>query len=310
MRKFLLAITLVFSGAAASYAQADSLMAMLDGDKSGSTKEPVTATFKATRIINGSSVENLAMGVLDFRILHRFGRLSEGAENFFGLDDATTRLGLDYGVTKWLMVGIGHNTLKKTNDGFVKARILQQQMKGMPITLSYFGGMGIIGGKAPATPAGTEYFFSNRMSYVHQLLIARKFNERLSLQIMPTLVHQNLVDSTKYSNNTFALGIGGRIKLSRRIALTGEYYYRATESEQLYAGLKTYNSLSLGIDIETGGHVFQLMITNSAGITEKAFITQTTDTWSKGELHFGFNISRVFTVVKPKEFRKGESKSW
>lgn len=291
-----------------AHAQADSLMDMLN-EGSKPAKEYTTSTFKATRIITGSSVENLAMGVLDFRIQHRFGRISEGTENFFGIDNATTRIGLDYGITNWLMVGIGHNTLRKVNDGFLKARLLRQQKNGMPITASYYAGMGIVGEKAPAIPAGTEYFFSNRMSYVHQLLVARKFSDRLSLQLMPTLVHSNLVDSSKYSNNTFAVGAGGRIKVSKRIAITAEYYHRLTNEDMPTNGVKTFNSLSVGIDIETGGHVFQMMFTNSAGMTEKAFITQTTDSWSKGELHFGFNISRVFTVVKPREF-KGESKSW
>ncbi|GAA4466969.1 DUF5777 family beta-barrel protein [Nemorincola caseinilytica] len=273
-------------------------------------KEPVTATFKATRIINSSTVENLAHGVLDFRILHRFGRVSDGMENFFGIDNATTRIGLDYGVTRWLMVGIGHNTLGKTNDGFLKVKLLSQKAEGMPISLSYMAGMGLRGDKAPALPPGMDFLFTNRMGFVHQVLIARKFNSKLSLQLMPGVVHMNLVDSSKDDNTMFSVGVGGRYKVSRRVAITAEYYYRINNADMLAAGATTYNSLSVGADIETGGHVFQLFFTNSNGMTERVFINQTTDTWTKGHLHFGFNISRVFTVVRPKEFKKGAADKW
>ena len=201
------------------------------------------------------------------------------------------------------MVGIGHNTLNKEDDGFAKVKLLSQRKEGMPISLSYFGNISIQTTPAPTLPTGDTWEYSNRLYFTNQFLIARKFNDWLSLQLMPTIVHYNLVDSNKSDNNTFAIGIGGRIKVSRRIAITGEYYYRLNNTDMLYNGSKTYNSASIGIDIETGGHVFQLMLTNAPGMTERTFIGQTTDSWAKGDLHFGFNISRVFTVVKPKEFR-------
>ena len=304
MRKSFLLTAVCLLGITSSYAQADSLMDMLDKTAPPSKKEAVSATFKATRIINGSSVESLGAGVLDFRIDHRFGQLSQGSQNFFGLDDATTRIGLDYGITKWLMVGIGHNTLNKEDDGFAKVKLLSQRKEGMPISLSYFGNISIQTTQAPTLPAGDTWEYSNRLYFTNQVLIARKFNDWLSLQLMPTIAHYNLVDSNKSDNNTFAIGIGGRIKVSRRIAITGEYYYRLNNTDMLYNGSKTYNALSIGIDIETGGHVVQLMLTNAPGMTERTFIGQTTDSWAKGDLHFGFNISRVFTVVKPKEFRQ------
>lgn len=310
MRKILILSFALFCSAHTGFAQQDDLMKMLDNDTDKNKKEPVSATFKATRIINSSSVENLAHGVLDFRILHRFGRISDGFENSFGFDNATTRIGLDYGVTNWLMVGLGHNTLQKINDGFVKMRLKQQYQNGFPLTVSYFAGMGIVGDKAPVLPSGQEYFYSHRLSYTHQLLMARKFSNKLSLQLMPTIVHQNLVDSSKNANTTIALGAGGRLKVSKRVAITAEYYYRFNNADMPHFGAKTYNSLSLGADIETGGHVFQLFFCNSLGITERSFITQTTDTWEKGQLHFGFNISRVFTVVKPKEFKSNNNKEW
>lgn len=308
MRKASL-LLFILACTAVAYGQNNDLMNELNDDKATGKKEAVTSTFKATRIINSSTVENLSAGVLDFRILHRFGRVSDGAENFFGLDNATTRIGLDYGIRNWLMVGIGHNTLGKTNDGFVKIKLLTQKKEGLPVSLSYFGGIGIKGEKAPPLPPGMEYYFSHRLSYAHQLLIARKFSHRLSLQLMPTVVHMNLVDSSKNSNDMYSIGVGGRFKVSNRVAVTAEYYYRLNNTDMLSGGVATYNSFSVGADIETGGHVFQLFFTNSNGITERVFANQTTDTWSKGQLHFGFNISRVFTVVKPKEF-KGSGKQW
>ena len=303
MRKsftLLFVLSAIFNNA---FAQADSLMNMLN-EGAIAKKDPVTATFKATRIINGSSVENLGMGILDFRICHRFGQLNEGAQNFFGVDNATTKIAFDYGITNWLMVGLAHDVLNKEDNGFLKVKLLRQKNDGFPFTISYVGAMSIQTTPAPINlPAGDTWHFSNRLYYCHQILIARKFGERLSLQIMPTVVHYNLIDSTKYSNNTFAIGFGGRIKVSKRIAITAEYYYRLNNAELLYQGQPTYNSLSFGIDIETGGHVFQLMLTNSPGMTERSFIGQTTDSWAKGAIHFGFNISRVFTIVKPREFR-------
>lgn len=305
MRKIVLLCAFFTCKAALSFGQADSLMEMLNSGNE-SKKDDVRATFKATRIIDGSSVENLGAGVLDFRISHRFGEVNQGLQNFFGLDNATTRIGLDYGITKWLMIGLGHSTLNKEDDGFLKLKLLQQKHGGTPVSLSYAGYVSVQTTPAPSLPSydsAAKWYLSNRFFYTHQLLIARKINDRISLQLMPTAVHYNLVDSTKFSNNTFAVGVGGRVKVTRRIAVTGEYYYRITNKDMLYNGQPTYNYLGLGIDIETGGHVFQLMFTNAAGLTERAFIGQATERWERGEIHFGFNISRVFTIVKPKDFK-------
>jgi len=308
MRIFLLVSALSFLIVNFSHAQDenDSLLNELNDNNTSLKKENIIATFKATRIIDGSSVENLGVGVLDFRIDHRFGDINQGVHNTFGLDDATTKLALDYGITKWLMVGVGHSALNNEDDGFFKAKIFKQKKNGTPITLSYAGYLSIQTTPVPSLPSGDTWKFSNRLYYTNQLLIARKFNDWLSLQLMPTIVHYNIVDSSKFSNNTIAIGIGGRVKVSKRIAITSEYYCRVTNANLLYNGQTTYNALSIGIDIETGGHVFQLMFTNSQGLSERSFIGQTTDSWSKGDIHFGFNISRVFTVVKPKEFKNPE----
>lgn len=260
-----------------------------------------TATFKATHLINGQSIENVGKGVMDFRISHRFGLLNQGAYDFFGLDNATTKLSFDYGITDWLMAGIGRSTYQKEYDGFIKVKILRQtEDNRMPLSLSYSGSLMYYAIKMDPLPGGETFHNTDRFSFSQQLLIARKFNDRLSLQLMPTYVHYNLVPNTSDRNDLLALGIGGRVKLSKRISLNAEYYYTLPGSE--LEG--THRSLAIGFDIETGGHVFQLHFTNSTGMTERTFIGQTTGNWADGDIHFGFNISRVFTIVKPKEFRK------
>lgn len=281
----------------------DDLMKMLD-DGAEKKKEYTTATFKATRIINGHSIENVGKGVLDFRILHRFGALNQGLKNFFGLDNANTKLAFDYGVTDWLMVGVARGTYEKEYDGYVKAKILRQTTDNrMPFSLSYLGGM-YVKTIDVTVPRGTEYYFSNRLAYCNQLLIARKFSNWLSLQLTPTHLHYNLVPTTAEPNDVLAIGLGGRIKLNNRLALTGEYFYTIPGSN-----LDGYqNALSVGLDIETGGHVFQLIFSNAITMTERAFIGQTTGRWDKGDIHFGFNISRVFTIVKPKGFEGSRNK--
>ena len=276
------------------------LVSLLDAAGGGGQRQYTTAVFKTTRLINGHSIENTAAGVLDFRISHRFGRIDGGAKEWFGLDGATIRLGLDYGVTDWLTVGVGRSSYQKEYDGFVKARILRQTDDGsMPLSVSYLGAMSVTSISAPPLPAGQEWYFTNRLFYVNQLLIARKFNQWISLQLMPAHVHYNLVDTRSEPNDVLAIGVGGRVKLSKRVTFNAEYYYQPPGSKLN----GTVNSLSVGFDIETGGHVFQLHFTNSTGMTERTFIGQTVDKWSNGGMHFGFNISRVFTIVRPKEFR-------
>jgi len=311
MRKFILQLVVFSVFSSVVHAQkTDDLMDMLDkSTPAAQKKQYATATFKATRLIDGMTVENLGAGVLDCRIDHRFGQLSQGSSNFYGVDDATTLLDLDYGITKWLMVGLNHSVLNKEYGGFLKAKILRQQKDAMPFTLSYAFSTSEQTTPSPQLPVATDkWYMSNRLYYTNQILIGRKFSEAVSFQIVPTIVHYNIVDSNKTNNNTVALGLGGRVKLTKRMAITGEYYYRLTNTDMTYQGAKTYNSCSLGLEIETGGHVFQLMLTNSASITERMFIGQTTDSWGKGQLHIGFNISRVFTVVKPKGFKGSDAK--
>ncbi len=268
---------------------------LLEGLEEEETTEYVKYSFKTNRIINLHSLENTAAGVLDMKISHRFGTVDNGFYDLFGLDVATQRIGLDYGVTDDLNVGLHRNSVGKAYDGFLKYRILRQS-KGkhkMPITLAAFAGMAVetIDWSDPTR----DNYFTSRLFYTYQLLIGRKFNDYFTLQLSPTMVHRNLAPYGE-KNDVYALGIGGRIRLSRRVTFNGEYIY--VLPNQLSAD-KT-NALSLGLDIETGGHVFQLHFTNSLSMSEYAFVTRNTDDFFKGKIRFGFNVSRVFTLYDPK----------
>jgi len=295
LRKVLLTACLLV-GSSIIYAQDD--VDMLDdlGDNPNEI-EYATASFKSSRIINSISLENTAEGVLDLRISHRFGTMNSGVDEFFGLDNANTRIGFDYGIKPWIMVGIGRSTYEKAYDGFFKVRILRQSTgsKNMPVSLQFFSSLMINSLKA-ANP--NQDLFTSRMGYTFQALLGRKFSKNMTIQIMPTLVHRNFVETKPEANDVFSLGVGGRQKFTKRMALTYEFYY--VFPNQLAPQYVDY-SFSVGVDIETGGHVFQVFFTNSAGMNEQQFITANTGDWANGDIRIGFNISRVFTVKKPKE---------
>jgi len=293
MRQLLLAF-LIFLIPLGIFAQ-DDLMNMINQDPTKDINY-TTATFKSTRIMNGHSIERMLPGQLDVRISHRFGTLNSGGYNFWGLDQSNIHLGLEYGILKWLMVGVGRSEFEKTYDGFAKFSILRQSSgaKLMPVSISLFSSAAL--NSLKWTDPSKPNYFSSRLSYVGQILIARKISEGLSLQLTPSYVHRNLVPTELDPNDLLALGAGGRLKLTKRISLNAEYYYVANPKKNM--STQIYNPLSLGFDIETGGHVFQLFFTNSLGMTEKQFIGATTGQWKKGDIHFGFNISRVFTLKK------------
>lgn len=299
MRRVLFALPLLFT--LPTWAQ-DDLLSLL-GEDSTETTEYTTASFKTTRVINSHSLENTAHGVLDFKINHRFGMLNSGASELFGLDQATIRLGLDYGVTDRLMIGVGRSSYQKTIDGFAKYKLLRQCDQGckMPITLALVGGMSMTTlpqDEVPNFPDSGTFYFTHRLSYNIQMIVGRKFNESFTLQLMPGVIHRNLVDLADDRNDLVNVGAAGRYKLTRRLAVNMEYFYVLPDqgARQLYQ-----NSLSMGFDIETGGHVFQLHLTNSTGMFERAVITETTGDFFKGDIHYGFNISRVFTLHDPRK---------
>ena len=273
------------------------LLGQLENEVMGDEKDKTnftTATFKTTRLINGHTVENVGKGVLDVKISHRFGKINDGPYELFGLDKATMRMGFDYGLTKFLMVGVGRSTFEKTYDAFFKIKLLRQSTgkRSMPVTVSYVPTVALktLKDQDPTR----ENYYTSRLFFSHQLLIGSKLSEGTSLQIMPTFIHQNLVALENEPNDLFSIGVGGRQKLSKRVSFNIEYYYQLPD----YKLTGTQNSLSVGFDIETGGHVFQLHFTNSQGMNERSFISNTKGEWGKGDVFFGFNISRVFTIGK------------
>ncbi len=264
-------------------------------DQMEETVEYTSATFKSTRILNGHSIELTSEGQMDFRISHRFGTVNSGAYEFFGLDQAHIHLGLEYGIRDWIMVGIGRGIFEKTVDGFTKISLLRQSsgIREMPVSVSFMSGI-YINGLHWSEPE-RENDFRHRLEFVHQLMIARKFSPGFSIQLTPSYLHRNLVETTLDPNDLFALGAGSRLKLTRRISFNAEYFYLfKPDNETLSAEI--YNPFALGFDIETGGHVFQIILTNSVGMRENGFLGHTTGRWLNGDIHLGFNISRAFQI--------------
>jgi hypothetical protein len=291
MRCILLALALLLNQLI--FAQGD-LLSLVE-KKDEKKKEYITNAFKSTRVINGHSMEFVGKGVMDVRILHRFGPVNSGFNNLFGLDQANMRFGFDYGVLKSLMVGIGRSNVGKEWDGYIKFRPIWQAEGGTwpwPVSVVIVTGGTIT--TAPWADPNRKNFFTSRMAFYNEVIIGRKFSERFSLQVSPLLVHRNIVALATDKNNIYAVGIGARFKLSRRTAFVVDYHYIASGLDKTVYK----DPLSVGFDIETGGHLFQLHFSNATGMNEKAFITNTTNQWGKGEIRFGFNLSRVFTVAK------------
>jgi Membrane bound beta barrel domain (DUF5777) len=288
---FLLAITLTVYGNLFLKAQ-DDLLSLVGEDKP--KKEYVEYSFKSSRVIMSQSMELIRPGVMDFRILHRFGNLNGGLYEMFGLDNATMRMGFDFGITKNLMFGVGRSTNKKELDGFIKYRLIHQAKRGLPFSLVLTGGSSL--NTLKFTDSARKNYFSSRLGFYGQVIIGSKISESFTIQLMPTAVHRNLVPTVDDPNDMFAVGVGSRLRLSKRISLNVDYYYRINPNP----ADGTQNPLSFGFDIETGGHVFQLHFTNAVGMNEKVFLTETTNQWSKGDIQFGFNISRSFQIKKKK----------
>jgi hypothetical protein len=270
------------------------------------------ATFKGSRFINGQTVETIAKKHLNFWISHRFGALNSGfMDNFLGLDEAKIRLGMEYGLSDVWLVGMGRSTIEKTYDFYTKYKVLRQSNQ-MPVTLTVYGSLAT--NTMPTgyiLPSGNIMRYENnlqRQTYMGQILIARKFTDKLSLQIMPTILHNNKVESAYFDNNLYSLGMGGRYKLTNRLSLSAEYYKNLVDTKTFLKTSGTaypyQDSFSIGFDIETGGHVFQLHFTNSKGMIEKHFISQTTGTWANTDIFYGFNLARTFSFEPDQKNKK------
>lgn len=278
----------------------DDMMKLLE-DNMPKKNEPVIATFKATRLVNFHTLETAGKRTLNVLISHRFGNINSGSYNFFGLDGgATIRLGLEYSFDGRFQFGIGRSSYKKEMDGFVKYRLFRQTTNNkMPVSITMVssGFYSLLKNEILSSGQDKYHFASDRMSFCNQVIIGRKISEKFSLQIAPTIVHINLVEKATDHNDIYALSMAARFKLNKHIALTGEYAYCVnTYYSESISGHKYHNSAGFGFDIETGGHVFQIHLTNSTAITENEFIPFTQGSWKDFSVHLGFNISRVFTL--------------
>lgn len=289
----------IFAQSNSADSTSNNLMNLFAG--SGPKTVYTEASFKTTRIVLGQSVELAPKGDMILDIQHHFGYVNQGAYQLFGLDQATMRFGFEFGITNWMAVSIGRSSYNKTYDGSVKIKLLRQSIgqKYMPITMVYFGDLGINTLK-PAASSSLHYSLSSRLVYLNQLLIARKFSSGFTFQLSPSMVHVNTATTAADNNNIFSLGMGGRIKITHHTSFNFEYY--PILNKQPSSVFR--NSFSLGFDIETGGHVFQLFLSNSQGIIGQYFIPGTTGNWRNGDIVFGFNLTRIFVLRKPKDFRK------
>jgi len=257
----------------------------------------VSNSFSSTRLINFHTVEIKKRGTIELRISHRFGELKGGVKQFWGVDGpASIRIGLDYSLLDNLAIGIGRSSSGKLIDGFLKYKLLKQKTgMGWPVSLVVITSLNITSLKDAnaATNGYNKYaYFSSRMSFMHQLIMARKFSSRFSLQLMPTLVHYNLVEKLSDKNDIFAIPISAKFNLAKHLAFTGEYTiptFSHVRDKSLY-----HNAASIGVEIETSGHFFQLFFTNAFGINEVQIIPYTSSDWTKGQVRFGFNLSRIF----------------
>jgi Membrane bound beta barrel domain (DUF5777) len=272
------------------------LPALLHAQTESPSPTKVNEVFYGTRLINSHTTEQVGKRVLAYRISHRFGSLrSDVLYNFLGFDGgASISFQFDYGLSDKLGIGIARDGVGKLYNGYLKYSLLSQmQGGGSPVSVTLYG-KGNIGTlrNLPAAPGlpGPYDNFAHRMSYVSQALISRKFGEKLTLQIAPTWVHQNLVERAVDKNDIFAIHAGAEFKVSKRFGISGEYNYVLNE----HTSQETFNSAGIGVNFVTGGHIFQIHLVNSRGINEATAIPYTTSDWLDGDFRIGFNISRSF----------------
>lgn len=247
-----------------------------------------TAAFKGLKIVNFESTKMVSKKELFFVVAHRFGSIETGFEDFFGLDQAVTRLNFIYGISDGINIGVSRSSFRKIYESSLKIRLLREKKGGSPVTIVSSSNILINTSLDRDFLPGLE--FVNRLGYTTQLLISKKFNQNFSLQLMPTFFHDNYVDIDEQNNSQYVIGFGGRHKLSKRLSMNFDYglhMNRASNSPFV-------NPLSIGIDVETGGHVFQLHFTNAQPMNTNGFLGQGTGDWGSGDVFFGFNLSRVF----------------
>ena len=292
----------------------DDMLSLLDSVGTKKKSERTIATFKGSKIIIVQTTETVKKGTMDFNIAHNFGNIgiqsNGGVHTLYGLDNiADVRIGFDFGITNDLTIGVGRSKQKELIDGFVKFRLLNQTIDNhIPLSLAIYCDLAY-------NPQSATVFYNgvdltsftkkdlHRFSYISQLIIARKFNWRFSMELLPTYHHRNFVlgninpeNGSVETNDMFSIGSGVRLKLTNRFAIIADYYYLFSKYREKNTATPFFPPLGLGFEIDTGGHIFHLTFTNCAGIIENNYIPNTTDNWLKGSYKFGFNISRVFNL--------------
>ncbi|MBC7607520.1 MAG: hypothetical protein H7199_11280 [Burkholderiales bacterium] len=261
----------------------DDLLAGLD---SVPKNQKVESAFKAIKIINIESTKVAGKGDLYFIVAHRFSSVKDGFEGFYGLDNAVTQIKFLYGLTNWLTLGAARS--EQAYDFSAKYRLQSQIENGFPVTIVAFNSLAFNNTLKESNLPKLK--FEDRMTYVSQILISRKISQKLSLELAPTYFHENFVENDFQDNSQYAIGLGGRFKLTKRLSINMDYAAHLNRAaNSIYK-----NPLSVGVDIETGGHVFQMHFTSSQGIHEAGYLGHTTGDWTKGDVFFGFNLSRVF----------------
>ena len=280
MKKTAWALCLLFT--ALTYAQ-DDLLTQLDSTQVQDTY--ATAAFKGLQIVTLQTTKMPAKNEYYFVVSHRFGTVKDGFKEFFGLDNATTKIGGVYGVTNWLSVSLSRHTLLKMYEAGVKVRVARQS-DDFPVDIVGYSTLDINSFLEKEDYPKIE--FADRLTYINQVLISRKISDRFSLELVPSFIHKNLYNPATENDEQFSLGGGGRMKLTKRLSVNVEYMYNF-DKPGYYV-----NPLSVGLDLETGGHIFQLLFTNSQAMTEGGYLTNAAGDWGKGDFFFGFNLYRVF----------------
>jgi hypothetical protein len=290
MNRILSALALLFFATAVS-AQED-LFDLLEEEQPQT--QIVYATFKGTQLINAQTNETPGKGVLQYVIAHRFGSFTDDyLYNFLGLDNAQIRMQLDYGVNDRFNIGVGRSSVLKVADGFMKYKALQQRTgsNAFPFSLTWHSSINYRGARYTD---GIDHVLLDRFSYQHSAIFARKWNANLSTMIAPGIVHWNIIPSKQDPNTSLHTTFGGRYKLNKRLALTGEFSLMSNST--LSDGSTFTVPGGVGIDIETGGHVFQIHLSNTRAMSNPYWLSRNTFSALDGSLFLGFNISRVFTV--------------
>lgn len=281
-----LLLTLLLLTPCITLAQDDDLLSEIDSAET--SLDYSTAAFKGLKIVNFESTKMVSNKELYFVVSHRFGSVKTGFKDFFGLDQAVTRLNLIYGISDGINFGFSRSSFQKIYESSLKLRLLRQKKGSFPFTVVSSNNILINTALDKDFLPGLE--FKHRLGYTTQLLISKKFNKNFSLQLMPTFFHDNYVVTDEQSNSQYVIGFGGRHKLTKRWSINFDYGYHLNRADSS----PFVNPLSIGFDLETGGHVFQLHFTNAQPMNTNGFLGQATGDWGGGDFFFGFNLSRVF----------------